>query len=440
MLVVVGRGVPVIEQQLGEARGDSERRAHLVGRHAEELGLQLLGLTRGRHGPFALVDGGGHDHQAHAYDGDQGLQDLHGLGLGGAPDGDRAVEGARDAECGDQEDGGDGATLAEAQRGPRQKREEDIRVLPPAAEEDDPAHEADGGEQGGGLGELSRAVGNRWGSGPHEHEGGDDEGADDVAEPPEEPVAAVGASVGGARDQQRERPDGGAHRRCDERRQDDEGEHVARAREGVVEADPSQEVGGGHGLQRVPDGDAGGHPDRDAAGGVGHQRTESHRRPQATAEKDEGGDGQAGRCPDRCDHAVGDAQGEAELGRSHIDAGQDHNLGRVDDPPLRPGDGDRARHGGGRGGPSVYAASAHRALAARRWGGSGSSPIALVRAVAATRTAASAGGTHGIPCMARRRRGMSPAAAAPGIHATGLRTRSGRGRGGLRTTLAASRL
>ena len=66
--------------------------------------------------------------------------------------------------------------------------------------------------------------------------------------------------------------------------------------------------------------------------------------------------------------------------------------------------------------------------------------MARVSAVAATRTAASAGGTHGMPCMARSRRGIKPAAAAPGIQAIGLRNRIGSGSGGLRTTLAASRL
>ena len=66
--------------------------------------------------------------------------------------------------------------------------------------------------------------------------------------------------------------------------------------------------------------------------------------------------------------------------------------------------------------------------------------MARVRAVAATRTAASAGGTHGIPCMARRRRGMRPAAAAPGTQAMGCSRRRGSGSGGFSTTLAASLL
>ena len=152
---------------------------------------------------------------------------------------------------------------------------------------------------------------------------------------------------------------------------------------------------------------------RRAAGGVGGERPDRHGRPEAHAEDEEGGEGDAGRRPDRRDHAVGDVEAHPELRRAEVGARDQR------EPGSRPGRADLTAQ------RPVMESAVHRLRGLRR------AQIVTDVAVASRRRrpASAAARSPAAPARSRPRGARSPRAARGGTRRT-RRGRSGRGRRG----------
>jgi hypothetical protein len=155
----------------------------------------------------------------------------------------------------------------------------------------------------------------------------DDERADVVDQQPHRPEAAeIGPFDGSAQGRELHRAereagdaDRGADHRAEAGGQDDQGDGIADALDGIVEADAAQQPRADECLKRIAQRDAAGGERRLVLHNVGQECAESNRRPDAVAEQQHGGQGDARGGPDGRDLLGDKGQRQAESGRGEVD-------------------------------------------------------------------------------------------------------------------------
>ena len=98
-------------------------------------------------GAHALLQNGTQDQQADGDSSEEPFEDLDDLGVASVGERNRAVDGAGDGDCGDEEASGDCARLPKTQGRPDQDREDQVRVAPVARQEDEGAEAGEHGDE-----------------------------------------------------------------------------------------------------------------------------------------------------------------------------------------------------------------------------------------------------------------------------------------------------
>jgi hypothetical protein len=143
---------------------------------------------------------------------------------------------SRDRERGDDEAARDRAELSEAEDGPDEQREEQVRIAPVAAQEHDGAHADERRGQRQRLHSLGATEPAPGSARADEDQRRDDQVAHRVADPPEQPLGGVGGGGDVARDPEGGDAVRGADRRAGQGAEDDQGEDVAEAVERGINA------------------------------------------------------------------------------------------------------------------------------------------------------------------------------------------------------------
>jgi len=198
------------------------------------LGEPDRGLAERLGGLVPLGDRGAEREQADGGDGEEALEDLHCHRLVAAAERHVVRDHAGDAERGDRDARRDRAELCEADGCPEKEGEEEVRVAPESAEEDERREAGERREHHRALGEAPCRDPKGRTSCPDQDQRCDEQGSRRVAEPPEDPARSVGRR--GRR--VRERKHGDAVRRR-HRGRDGRGagepDHVLDALEGLTE-------------------------------------------------------------------------------------------------------------------------------------------------------------------------------------------------------------
>ena len=336
------QGGVVVERGSEDRAGVSQERGPTLGVLRELPG----GLRQGKEGQPFLVDAAalrhhrGEGQREQRGDAHEGLQQEKRLVEILPDEGAVPVERAPQGHRAENERRGRRLPLAETKGSPHEGRhsEEVDRIAGRSAKErgaeDELADQLQGDEEGGRFEQLEGAPPRPGLGGPEDQEGGHQDVARGIPEPPREPDGARIAPRGEAREDQAAHADGGAYHGADHGGQEEELDHFLAVHEGMPSGgEAPDQVDAEDRFERIAGRDA--ERCRHGAGrrDIGHEGSDEDAGPHPASQQEQRGQGDSRGRPHRGGAGMHQGQLQPQLGRSHVQGGEQEKDGKIRESP-----------------------------------------------------------------------------------------------------------